>query len=260
MSQGGFTVEALPRMRQLVIDIGWFARQTDPIIGLIEIDVTETRHRLHAQTDASGEHLSFTAFLVACVAQAVDKHKEVQAIRDWRGRLVIFDDVDMTTMIEIEAEGRKTPVGRIIRAANHKTVHEIHAEIRHVQATGTRSTEAEFIRYLVLIPRFIRQWLFRGLYGMPHRLKALRGTVVLTSVGMFGKQGGWAVALPSHSLVVLIGGIATKPGVVNGQICIREYLHVTLAFDHRIVDGAPAARFAADLQALIENGYGLADG
>ena len=53
--------------------------------------------------------------------------------------------------------------------------------------------------------------------------------------------------------------IAEKPGVVNGTIAIRDYLSLTISFDHDIVDGAPAARFTERLKDLIESGYGLPD-
>ena len=54
-----------------------------------------------------------------------------------------------------------------------------------------------------------------------------------------------------------VGGIAEKPGVVDGHIAIREYLCVTLSFDHDVVDGAPAARFVSRLRELIESNHGL---
>jgi pyruvate/2-oxoglutarate dehydrogenase complex dihydrolipoamide acyltransferase (E2) component len=64
--------------------------------------------------------------------------------------------------------------------------------------------------------------------------------------------------MPNFSLTIALGGISEKPGVVDGRIEIREYLNITLSFDHDIVDGAPAARFSNQLKDLIENGYGLA--
>jgi pyruvate/2-oxoglutarate dehydrogenase complex dihydrolipoamide acyltransferase (E2) component len=59
--------------------------------------------------------------------------------------------------------------------------------------------------------------------------------------------------------MITMGGIGEKPGVVDGQIAIREYLSLTISFDHDIVDGAPAARFTERLKELIESGFGLLD-
>jgi pyruvate/2-oxoglutarate dehydrogenase complex dihydrolipoamide acyltransferase (E2) component len=74
---------------------------------------------------------------------------------------------------------------------------------------------------------------------------------------MFGNGSGWAVPFNVHTLAVALGGIAAKPGVVDGRIEIREYLCVTLMFDHDMVDGAPATRFAARFKGLIESCHGL---
>ena len=93
----------------------------------------------------------------------------------------------------------------------------------------------------------------------PPIVKRSFGTVGMTSVGMFGKGSGWAIPFGTHTLDVALGGIAEKPGVIDGHIEIREYLCLTLCFDHDIVDGAPAARFTQHLKELIENAYGLTD-
>jgi pyruvate/2-oxoglutarate dehydrogenase complex dihydrolipoamide acyltransferase (E2) component len=65
------------------------------------------------------------------------------------------------------------------------------------------------------------------------------------------------MSLPSHTLGITVGGIEEKPGVVDGRIEAREFLNVTLDFDHDIVDGAPAARFAQQFRELVVRGYGL---
>jgi pyruvate/2-oxoglutarate dehydrogenase complex dihydrolipoamide acyltransferase (E2) component len=112
-----------------------------------------------------------------------------------------------------------------------------------------------------MVPMFVIRgiwaifWWARGRY--PRVQKQYGGTVGLSAVGMFGKGGGWAIALPYHTLDVTMGGIAEKPGVVDGRIAIREYLCLTLSFDHDIIDGAPAARFVARLKEMIERGYGV---
>jgi pyruvate/2-oxoglutarate dehydrogenase complex dihydrolipoamide acyltransferase (E2) component len=89
--------------------------------------------------------------------------------------------------------------------------------------------------------------------------KSLYGTVAITAVGMFGKGGGWGIPVAEHTLMITLGGIAEKPGVVDGTITIREYLSLTLSVNHALVDGAPAARFAQRLKELIESGYGLCE-
>ena len=76
---------------------------------------------------------------------------------------------------------------------------------------------------------------------------------------MFGKGAGWGIPIPVHTLDITLGGIAEKPASGDGQIALRDYLSLTISFDHDIIDGAPAARFTQSLKELIESGYGLFD-
>ena len=56
--------------------------------------------------------------------------------------------------------------------------------------------------------------------------------------------------------MITVGGIATKPRYVDGDLQPRELLDVTISVDHEVVDGAPAARFARRLAELIEQADG----
>jgi hypothetical protein len=91
----------------------------------------------------------------------------------------------------------------------------------------------------------------------PHLFTRYAGTVELNAIGMFGSRGGWGIHVPFHTLSIVVGGIARKPGVVDERIEVREYLNMTINFDHDMIDGAPAARFTQQLSDLIESGYGL---
>ncbi len=85
------------------------------------------------------------------------------------------------------------------------------------------------------------------------------GTITVSSVGIFGRTGGWGIVISSETVHVMIGGIAIKPGVVGNEMLIREYLDLTLMADHSIVDGGFIARLLQRLIDLIENSYGLDD-
>ena len=89
---------------------------------------------------------------------------------------------------------------------------------------------------------------------------SMAGTVGITAVGMFGKgHSGWGLEATRHSLDLIVGSIAWKPAVIDGRIEPREILNLTVVFDHHVVDGAPAARFARRLIELIESGHGIRD-
>ncbi len=258
MSHTDYTTIPFSRQRQLVVDglaVGW---RRHIVHGLVEIDVTKARRFIRDHKARTGEALSFTAFVVACLARAIDAHKSVQAYRDWRNRLILFDEVDV--VVEIEAKANSVAIPHVIRAANHKTFRQIHDEIRAVQSTPAVSEQqsGRLMRLGLLVPGFIRRFFMWLLMKNPHWLKQNGGTVVVTAVGMFGRGGGWGFGImPVHTLGLLVGGIAEKPGVVDGRVEIREYLDLTISVDHDIVDGAPAARFARELVELIERGHGL---
>ena len=59
--------------------------------------------------------------------------------------------------------------------------------------------------------------------------------------------------------LITVGGIGEIPGVVDRHIALRDYLNLTISFDHDMIDGAPATRFTGRLKDLIESGYGLID-
>jgi pyruvate/2-oxoglutarate dehydrogenase complex dihydrolipoamide acyltransferase (E2) component len=260
VSKETFTIKPFSAQRQVVADSLAIGARRHIVHGLLEVDVTRARQFMREHKARTGKTLSFTAFIVVCLAHAIDLHKSVQAYRDWRNRLIVFDDVDVVVMIE--PEENRVAIPHIIRAANRKSFRAIHDEIRAVQARPARSAQESggLARLGWIVPSFVRKFFIRLFMKNPHWMKNFGGTVVITSVGMFGRGGGWGVGmLPMHTLGLTLGGIVEKPGVVDGHVEIRdaERLDLTISVDHDIVDGAPAARFARALVELIESGYGL---
>jgi pyruvate/2-oxoglutarate dehydrogenase complex dihydrolipoamide acyltransferase (E2) component len=258
----GYTVVPFAPVRRLIVDVLEMGHRKHMIHGLAEVDVTRARQYIREYEATTGKDLSFTAFIVACLGKAVERNKYMHAYRSGRNHLVLFDEVDVNTQIEIEMDGKKVPIPHTIKAANKRTVRDIHQEIRRVQAEGEKSESAPTSRgekLFTALPTFVRRLLMRMMFKDPHRAKEYAGTVLLTAVGMFGEGSGWGIPLIMHTLGVTLGGIAEKPVVLDGQIKVRECLSLTVSFDHDIIDGAPAARFTQRFKELIERGYGLDD-
>jgi pyruvate/2-oxoglutarate dehydrogenase complex dihydrolipoamide acyltransferase (E2) component len=258
-SKGGFDIFPYSPAREIVIDAGYLGSGRHVIYGMVEVDVTRALKLKRKLSEQSGIKISFTAFIVASLSRAIESNPRVQAYRDWRRRHIVFHDVDVVTMIEPEPGAVAIP--HIIRSANRKNVLEITREIRSIQDTPGRSEQyGPLLNLAPRAPRLVRLFVFWLLKVNPHWFKRFEGTVVLTSVGMFGESGGWGIGfLPTHTTGITVGGMSRKPGVSGGQIGIRDYLNITLSFDHDIVDGAPAARFARDLIDLIESAELLAE-
>ena len=253
MTGRGDTIESFPIQRRGTIDAMRMAGRRSIIHGLVEFDVTDARQRIHHRKERSGAELSFTAFLVHCLARTIDEHPNVNAYRDWRGRLVRFDDVDVMVIIEVEIDGNRIGVPHVIRAANRRSLQSIHDEIRTVQTDPGERQQPGFASLAIRLPGPIRRLFFRLPQWFPRRWKRIAGTVAVSSVGMFGTDGGWAITPTNYTLQLTVGGIGQKPGIVNGEIEPREYLSITATFDHDVVDGAPATRFVQRLKELIED-------
>ncbi|MEO8392101.1 MAG: 2-oxo acid dehydrogenase subunit E2 [Chloroflexota bacterium] len=103
----------------------------------------------------------------------------------------------------------------------------------------------------------MRRFLLRHALNDPFLLHHLGGTVDITAIGMFGKGGGWGIPIAVTSLALVVGGIEQTVKCIDNQFCVREMLSLTVSVDHDVIDGAPAARFAARMKALIEAAHGL---
>lgn len=79
------------------------------------------------------------------------------------------------------------------------------------------------------------------------------GTFTVSNLGMFGVDQFTAIINPPESAILAVGAIVEKPVVVNGEIVIRSRMRVTLSSDHRVIYGADAAAFLAELRRTLEH-------
>jgi pyruvate/2-oxoglutarate dehydrogenase complex dihydrolipoamide acyltransferase (E2) component len=255
----GYQTRPFLKIRRGYTDLLTATKRKNIIHGLVEIDVTNA-HRMLRQREAAGEDLSFTAFLIHAVARAIDEDRIMHAYRR-RGRLILFDEVDVNAQVEAAVSGQRIVQSLLIRSANHKSVEQLSSEIRAGQHHNAQS-ERRYRGALAFLslPRPVRALAWRFVLGNPEWFKRLGGTVGISSVGMFGPAGGWGIPIAPPTLMITVGGIATKPRYVDGQLLARELLDLTISVDHEVVDGAPAARFARRLAELVEQADGLSAG
>jgi len=84
------------------------------------------------------------------------------------------------------------------------------------------------------------------------------GTFTITNPGIFGEQFGTPIINMPESAILGVGGLFKEPAVVTAEdgtdsIAVRHMIHLTLGFDHRIVDGADAGKFMAEVKKYLEN-------
>jgi pyruvate/2-oxoglutarate dehydrogenase complex dihydrolipoamide acyltransferase (E2) component len=253
----GHRVLPFPRSRRIITDGGRLAARHHTVNALLEADVTRARQAIREERSRTGSGLSLTAFLVGSIGRAIAEQPDVQAYRDWRSRLVVFDHVDVNTQVASEVEGRPLPVPHLFRSVDARSFRSIHDEIRAMQGAAPTSAEAAFMRWFGYLPWFSRSIFYRALFLDPRIVKRTYGTVGVSAVGMFGRGAAWGIGFGIHTLEIMLGGISKEPRLVDGGVEEREILHLTLAADHDIVDGAPLARFAARLVERIEQAEGL---
>jgi pyruvate/2-oxoglutarate dehydrogenase complex dihydrolipoamide acyltransferase (E2) component len=150
-----------PKIRRGYIDVLREGQRKHMIHALLEVDVTTARQYRREHKAKTGESLSFTAFIIACLGKAIDENKMMHAYRKGRNQLILFDEVDVNTQIERDMDDHKIVMPCIIRAANTKTFREIHQEIRLAQVTekeqvGKFKSLQRLSFFLVSLPTFIR--------------------------------------------------------------------------------------------------------
>ncbi len=261
MNQGqkDYTILPFPRIREQIIDGLQLASKKHMAHTLLEVEISVARQGLRHLRDKVEATPSLTAFIIYCLGRAVDSHKYMHAYRNRRNQLVLFNDVDICTIIEIDVNGEKFPLDYIIRKANKKSLVEIHNEMINTQTAPNDSGKLDSIHWFLYFPRFIRKIIYKIVGGNPHLIKRNQGTVAVTSVGKFMHGGFWGLGSPDSTLNVVIGGVKECPAIVDGCLETRKHLCLTISFDHEIVDGGPALRFIKRLKKMIESGYGLGE-
>lgn len=248
----------------LITGEGW---RKHSIQALIEVDVTIAKELIKKHKETTGESISFTGWIIKCMAQSVTEHKEINCYRLGRKKIVYFDDVDVPIPIERTINGESVPTIYILRKANEKTLKQISSEIRSVQQKsleGNKQVIADHFtpleKFAFKAPTILKKLLLLIIRKKGFLKKKHMGTIGVTAIGMMGRFPGWAIPLGGTTTVLFVlGGITKKPGVANGSISIRDFLHLTIACDHDLIDGSPLVRFIDRFTELCEEGYAIKD-
>jgi pyruvate/2-oxoglutarate dehydrogenase complex dihydrolipoamide acyltransferase (E2) component len=267
MQQKQFYEIPYPSSRQLTFDVGQIGLAKHHVRALLEVDVTEAR-RLIKQNRHSGRKLSFTAWLIKSIADCVALHPPVAGVNDAkRNKVLVFEDVDLSIVVEKDVNGARVPLPYVIRKADKKTLCAIQDEIEAAksQAVGGEGDyvlgeerSALGMKFFVKLPGWLRLFLMRVLVlNHPQRVKDMMGTVMITTAGMVGHTRGWIMPFSMHPLCLAFGSLNEQATVYKGEIQKREILHLTVLIDHDVIDGVPAARFVDDLVKKLQAGFGL---
>ena len=112
----------------------------------------------------------------------------------------------------------------------------------------------DVLRWFLHLPQLVRDAVYWFFWHNPGLWKQQGGTVGVTSLGMFTRGGGWGIPITNYTLSICVGGIAEKPAYVEDALMKRQFLSITVAINHDVVDGGPAARFVRRFQDIVESG------
>ena len=186
-----------------------------------EFDLNEFVQEYKTISSESQVKLTYTDFFVKLVAQLLPSHALLNAslVDD---EIRVFEDVNIGLATSVE-DGLVVPV---VVQANKKSLLEI--------------------------ARISRDLVERARAGKLTESDMAGGTFTISNLGMSKIDGFTPILNPPQSGLLAIGRIRDKPMAVNGGLFVRPAATFSLSFDHRIIDGAAAAKFLDDLDAALQ--------
>lgn len=217
------TAVPVSRHRRTIAERMTHSRETTaPVTLTTRIDATNLVSLRQQFKSAGGEAVpSYSDIIVKLIAMVLAEHPQLMA--QWSGNeLVIPDVINIGIAVDMEA-GLLVPVIRDVPA---KTLVEVS------QASSALITQAR-----------AGQLKTPDLQG---------GVFTLTNLGSFGIDAFTPIINSPETAILGLGRIRREPAVIDNQIVPRDQMSLSLTFDHRIVDGAPAARFLQTLGNALE--------
>lgn len=258
-----FSYKPVPGSRIATFDTFAIGLKKHHVAALLEFDVTESRGRLQ-ESRRNGLNISFNGWLIKVIGSVLQDHPEAAAYLRGKRKLMVFNDINVSILVERTINGEKVPIPVVIEKTNEKTAQEITSEIENAKkqdlsggnlVINRQSKLSERLYYH--LPGSARRLVWKMMLGNPRFAFKKMGNAVVTSVGMMGRINGWFIHRSVHPVSFGIGSVLKKPVVVGDEIKIREILNMTVLVDHDLVDGAPMVRLLKDLTSSIEKGVNL---
>ena len=178
--------------------------------------------KLRDEMKKSVKNLPFDAIFIKVVAEALKEHRIMNSTLD-ESEIKIFSDINIGFAVATD-EGLLVPV---VKNADVKSLFEIAEEVNIlIEKAKNRKLTAEELK---------------------------SGTFTITNLGVLGIEEFKAIINPPQAGILAIGKIMNMPVAEERVITIKPVVKLTLSFDHRVVDGAPAAKFLMKIKELLEN-------
>lgn len=256
-------------LRRKLAIASWSAPREGNIYGKMTVDATEALAYLEHLRATTGERVSITHLVGKAVAQALAVEPSLNGyIR--LGRYVQHENVSVTFLVSME-DGSDLAKAKV-RDTDRKSVAEIARDLRE-RADRLRKGEDDDWEKSKGVVKLLPTWLlspllrFLGWLASSMGVEASGlgmerfpfGSAIITSVGMFGLDEGFAPPTPFARvpLYVLIGAVKEQPAVVDGEVVARPLLTVTATIDHRFIDGFQGGVLAREFRRVFDNPWSL---
>ncbi len=257
---------------RILAALTWDAPKDPTVYGVTDIDVTHLAPWLERKRAETGQKLTYTHAVARAMAMTLRRYPGLNCMIR-RGAIWQRRDVDVFLQVAVPSDkiGNEQGAdlsGACIRCADTKKIEVIGRELAERAAKIRARQDPELAQIkgtIAKIPPFIARPLMRLLAYLNHdwgiNLRAIGmpddpfGSLMVTSLGMHGIRYGYAPLFTNARSVgvVLVGGVYDAAVVRDGQIVIRPLLPLSLAADHRIIDGMQASILARETQKLLEN-------
>jgi pyruvate dehydrogenase E2 component (dihydrolipoamide acetyltransferase) len=224
--------QPMTRVRRITAERMSASAQTVARVTLfLEADFSETarfRKQLEPEFARLGvEKLPWDAIIARAAALALTEHRRV--LGQWIDeRVRPMSEVHIGIAVSLEPEGLVVPV---LRDADKRSLRELAATLLDLSMRA-RSNRLR-----------------------PDEMQD--GTFSITNLGAYRIDGFTPIVNPPQTAILGVGRIAEKAVVIDGALQARTMCTLSLSFDHRVIDGAPAAAFLARVAELLERPYAL---
>ncbi|MEM3577544.1 MAG: dihydrolipoamide acetyltransferase family protein [Candidatus Bathyarchaeia archaeon] len=167
--------------------------------------------------------VSYTAIIVGAAAKALRDYPLVNSTLEGE-KIKIFEDINIGVATATE-HGLTVPV---VHNADKKSVEELNKAIRELTEKARQ--------------------------GKLSKEDMSGGTFTVTNLGMYGVDFFTPIINPPEAAILGVGKVIQKPVVVDGRVEVKPLMMLSLSYDHRIIDGAPAAEFLGKVKEKIERG------
>ncbi len=166
-------------------------------------------------------HYSYDAILVGSVAKAIEDFPRINStLRN--DSIIIFDEINIGVAIDTK-KGLIVPV---VHDADKLSLSNIS---RTIEELGEKAKAGKLLKEEIS-----------------------SGTFTVSNLGMFGVDTFTPIINPPEAAILGMGRMVEKPVIVDGEISMKTMCYLSLTFDHRIIDGAPAAKFLERVKYFLE--------